>query len=85
MNFIVINISHERIIAQSRKSQKEEPHEERMVRVQPVPFRRKHYVAEWMLDKQKVKHSGNIEHKGLYSTDRAQVEALVEELNREGT
>lgn len=45
----------------------------------------KHYVAERMLDKQKVKHSGNIEHKGLYTTDRAQVEALVEELNREGT
>ena len=41
----------------------------------------KHYIAERMLDKQKIKHSGNIEHEGIYSTDRAQVQAQVDELN----
>lgn len=43
----------------------------------------KHYVAERMLDKQKIKHSGNIEHSGVYMTDRSEVEELVRILNEE--
>ena len=39
------------------------------------------YIASRIIDLSKPVHSGNIEHHGAYSSDRAQVERVVAELN----
>lgn len=39
------------------------------------------YIASRIIDRSKPVHSGNIEHHGAYSSDRAQVEKTVKELN----
>ncbi len=43
----------------------------------------KYYIAYRVKDTTQPIHSGNIEHYGEYTTKRAEVEALVERLNRE--
>ena len=39
------------------------------------------YIAMRLLDTNEPMHSGNVEHYGEYSTDRAEVQRLVERLN----
>lgn len=40
------------------------------------------YIALRILDTSKPQHSGNVETKGEYSTDRNSVQKLVDELNK---
>lgn len=42
---------------------------------------KKHYIAQRVLDTDEVIHSGNVERFGKYTTERAEVEQLVQKLN----
>ena len=44
----------------------------------------KRYIPYRLRNTEEVMHSGNIEHYGAYTTDEAEAQALVDELNGKG-